>query len=88
MREFGDFAVRHFSRDEECSLRGTCPALEWNGVARAELIRIIADFRGAYERNGATDIVAGQLSDSLRAWVSKYIPGPEAANLPCVVAEK
>jgi hemerythrin-like metal-binding protein len=88
MREFGDYAVRHFSRDEECALRGSCPALEWNGMARAEMIQIIGDFRRAYERDGATEIVAGQLSDNLCGWVSKYIPGPEAASLPCVVAAK
>jgi hemerythrin-like metal-binding protein len=88
MREFGDFAVRHFSRDEDCTLRGSCPALEWNGMARAEMIRIIAEFRKAYERDGATGIVAGQLSDNLCGWVSKYIPGPDAASLPCVVAAK
>jgi hemerythrin-like metal-binding protein len=86
MREFGDYAVRHFSRDEECALRGSCPALEWNGMARAEMIQIIGDFRRSYERDGATMIVAGQLSDNLCGWVSKYIPGPEAASLPCVVA--
>lgn len=86
MREFGDYAVRHFSRDEECALRGSCPALEWNGMARAEMIQIIGDFRRSYERDGATETVAGQLSDNLCGWVSKYIPGPEAASLPCVVA--
>jgi hemerythrin len=86
MREFGDYAVRHFSRDEECTLRGSCPALEWNGMARAEMIRIIADFRRAYETEGATATVAGQLSDNLCGWVSKYIPGPDAGSLPCVVA--
>jgi hemerythrin-like metal-binding protein len=88
MREFGDYAVRHFSRDEDCSLRGACPALEWNGMARAEMIRIIADFRAAYEHDGATQTVAGRLSDELCGWVSKYIPGPDAASLPCVVAAR
>jgi hemerythrin-like metal-binding protein len=88
MREFGDFAVRHFSRDEDCTLRGSCPALEWNGMARAEMIRIIADFRQAFERDGATATVAGQFSDQLCGWVSKYIPGPDAATLPCVAAAK
>ncbi|HEX7544441.1 MAG TPA: hemerythrin domain-containing protein [Candidatus Limnocylindrales bacterium] len=88
MREFGDYAVRHFSRDEECALRGSCPVLEWNGIARAEMIKIIGDFRSAYERDGASETVAGQLSDSMCAWVSKYIPGPEAASLPCVAAAK
>jgi hemerythrin-like metal-binding protein len=88
MRDFGDYAVRHFSRDEECTLRGSCPALEWNGMARAEMIRIIADFRGAYERNGATGVVAAHLSDDLCGWVSKYIPGPDAAALPCVVTAR
>jgi len=88
MREFGDYAVRHFSRDEDCTLRGACPALEWNGMARAEMIRIIAEFRNSYERDGATPIVAGRLSDELCGWVSKYIPGPDAASLPCVVAAR
>lgn len=88
MREFGDYAVRHFSRDEECALRGSCPALEWNGTARAEMIRIVGDFRRAYEQDGATEIVAGHLSDNLCGWVSRYIPGPDAASLPCVVAAK
>jgi hemerythrin len=50
MREFGDYAVRHF------------------------------------ETEGATATVAGQLSDNLCGWVSKYIPGPDAGSLPCVVA--
>lgn len=88
MREFGDRAVRQFSRDEDCTLRGSCPALEWNGKARAELIGIIAAFRQAYERDGSTETVALQLSDSLCGWVSTYIPGPDAASLPCVTAAK
>ena len=52
--DFGNYAVRHFSMDEDCTLRGSCPALEWNGVARAELIRVMAGFRRSYERGGAT----------------------------------
>ena len=54
LRDFGDYSVRHFSMDEDCTLRGSCPALEWNGIARAELIRIMAGFRQSYERGGAT----------------------------------
>jgi hypothetical protein len=50
------------------------------------MIKIIGDFRSAYERDGASETVAGQLSDSMCAWVSKYIPGPKAASLPCVAA--
>ncbi len=84
LRAFGDYAVRHFSQDEDCALRGRCPALEWNGAARAELIRIVAAFRTAYERSGGTSEVAEGLSADLVTWVSRYIPGPEAARRPCV----
>ena len=27
LRDFGDYSVRHFSQEEDCYLRGTCPAL-------------------------------------------------------------
>ncbi len=42
LRDFGDYSVRHFSQEEDCALRGVCPAIEWNGAARAELITIMA----------------------------------------------
>ena len=29
LRDFGDYSVRHFSQEEDCTLRGVCPALEW-----------------------------------------------------------
>jgi hemerythrin-like metal-binding protein len=84
LRDFGDYSVRHFSTDEDCTLRGTCPALEWNGVARAELIKIVAGFRQSYERGGATLELAESLSCKLAEWVALYIPGPESMVRPCV----
>jgi len=87
LREFGDYSVRHFSQEEDCYLRGVCPALQWNGAARAELIKIVAGFRQAYESKGASPELAGDLSCELSGWVARYIPGPVAA-LPCVTGQK
>jgi hemerythrin-like metal-binding protein len=83
LREFGDYSVRHFSEEEDCHLRGSCPAIQWNGVARAELIKIVSGFRESYERRGASPALADDLSCELSGWVSRYIPGPVTA-LPCV----
>jgi hemerythrin-like metal-binding protein len=83
LRDFGDYSVRHFSQEEDCHLRGTCPALEWNGAARAELIKIVAGFRQSFERNGASPALAEDLSCQLSGWVARYIPGP-VTTLPCV----
>jgi hemerythrin-like metal-binding protein len=83
LRDFGDYSVRHFSEEEDCHLRGVCPVLQWNGIARAELIKVVSDFRQAYERNGASHELAADLSCELFGWVSRYIPGPTSV-LPCV----
>jgi hemerythrin-like metal-binding protein len=83
LREFGDYSVRHFSEEEDCHLRGSCPAIQWNGAARAELIKIVSGFRESYERRGASPALADDLSCELSGWVSRYIPGPVTA-LPCV----
>jgi hemerythrin-like metal-binding protein len=83
LRDFGDYSVRHFSMEEDCHLRGMCPAIKWTGVARAELIKIVANFRLSFEREGATPALAESLSCSLSDWVARYIPGPETV-LPCV----
>jgi hemerythrin-like metal-binding protein len=87
MRDFGDYSVRHFSQEEDCRLLGSCPALEWNGAARAELIAIVAGFRRSYERSGASPELAEDLSCGLSGWVARYIPGP-VRTLPCVTARK
>jgi hemerythrin-like metal-binding protein len=87
LRDFGDYSVRHFSQEEDCYLRGSCPALEWNGAARAELIHIVAGFRESYERHGASPALADDLSGELSGWVARYIPGP-VASLPCVTQPK
>jgi hemerythrin-like metal-binding protein len=81
--DFGDYSVRHFSEEEDCHLRGVCPVLQWNGAARAELIKVVSDFRQAYERSGASHELAADLSCELSGWVSRYIPGP-SGTLPCV----
>ena len=86
LREFGNYSVRHFSLDEDCAMRGSCPALQWNGMARAELIGIIAGFRDSYEHSGATPDLAESLSCRLSDWVAKYIPGPESMVRPCVTS--
>ena len=83
LKEFGDYAVRHFSSEEDCHLRGVCPALRWTGLARAELIKIVSEFRLSFERLGAIPAVADDLNCQLSAWVATYIPGP-ATELPCV----
>jgi len=83
LKAFGDYAVRHFSTEEDCHLRGICPALRWSGVARAELIKIIAEFRVAFEKLGPVPAVADDLNCKLSEWVAAYIPGPETV-LPCV----
>jgi len=87
LREFGDYSVRHFSEEEDCRLRGACPALRWNGAARAELIKIVSGFRESYERRGTSPQLAEDLSCELAGWVARYIPGPVAA-LPCVPSRK
>jgi hemerythrin-like metal-binding protein len=87
LRDFGDYAVRHFSSEEDCHLRGVCPALRWTGVARAELIKIVSEFRLAFERDGATPSVADDLNCGLSEWVARYIPGPDKI-LPCVTAAR
>lgn len=86
LRSLGDYAVRHFSEDEDCAMRGECPALERNGAARAELIRIVAAFRAAYEREGAAPSVTSRLDRDLASWVDRYIPGPDPDRLPCVTS--
>jgi hemerythrin-like metal-binding protein len=88
LRGFGDCAVRHFSRDEDCVLRGQCPALEWNATGRAELIAILAELRLSFERDGATPALVERLESQLRGWVGRYVPGPQAARLPCVASER
>ena len=85
--DFGDYSVRHFSQEEDCYLRGACPALEWNGAARAELIKIVAGLRESYERSGASPALAEDLSCEISSWVARYIPGPVTA-LPCVSPAK
>ena len=82
-----DYSVRHFSQEEDCHLRGACPAVEWNGAARAELIRIVAGFRESYERQGASRRLAEDLSCELSGWVGRYIPGP-VKTLPCVTGRE
>ena len=85
LRAAGDLAVRHFARDEDCLMRDRCPALHANGVARAEFVAILARFRSDYERHGSTGPVARDLEAALAAWVERYVPGENAAELPCVV---
>jgi hemerythrin-like metal-binding protein len=87
LRDFGDYSVRHFSDEEDCRLRGVCPALQWNGAARAELIKIVSGFRESYERRGASPALAEDLSCELSGWVGRYIPGP-VATLPCVTSRQ
>jgi hemerythrin-like metal-binding protein len=88
LRDFGDAAVRHFSHAEDCQHRGLCPALEWNGRARSELIAIVSEFRTSYEREGGTPQLADDFSCRLEGWVSRYIPGPTDGNLPCVAVAR
>jgi hypothetical protein len=83
LRELGDASVRHFSHSEDCQLRGLCPALEWNGQARVELIAIVNASRSGYERAGAGPALADELACGLSEWVSRYIPGPDTMDLPC-----
>jgi hypothetical protein len=64
-----------------------CPALQWNGAARAELIKIMAGFRGTFERGGASPKIAEDLACELSGWVARYIPGP-VTKLPCVATPK
>ncbi len=87
LRDFGDYSVRHFSQEEDCHLRGTCPAIKWNGTARAELIKIVSGFRESYEHRGASAALAENLSAELSGWVARYIPGP-VTELPCVSPQK
>ncbi len=87
LRDFGNYSVRHFSQEEDCHLRGVCPAIQWNGSARAELIKIVAGFRESFERNGASPKLAEDLSCELSGWVGRYIPGP-VSLLPCVPSQK
>ncbi len=86
LRDFGNYSVRHFSMDEDCTLRGSCPALEWNGIARAEPIRIMAGFRQSYERGGATPDLAESLSCELPIGSPATSPAPPPWSDPALRA--
>jgi len=86
--DFGGYAVRHFSTEQDCALGGECPALEWSGLARAGLIKIMAAFRQSYEKSGATARLAEDLSCQLSDWVARYIPGPADFVRPCVTPSR
>ncbi len=87
LRDAGDAALRHFSRDEDCAMRGECPALRVNGEARADFLGILRAFREDYERSAASPATSTALEQALSEWATRYIPGPGAALLPCVAAE-
>jgi hemerythrin-like metal-binding protein len=87
LREFGNAAVRHFSRDEDCTVREACPAVETNGLARAELIAILARFREDFERGGAGEDLAAALETSLGGWIGRYLPPADPRLLPCIALE-
>jgi hemerythrin-like metal-binding protein len=82
LRDLGDYSVRHFSQEEDCHLRAQCPVIEWNGNARADLIKIVSGFRLAFEKGGAASGLAEDLGRDLSGWVARYIPGP-VDGLPC-----
>jgi len=84
MLDFGDYAVRYFSTETDCSMGGKCPGLEWSGLARVDLIRVLSAFRSSYEKSGATPQLAEDLSCRLSDWVATYIPGPPSLVRPCV----
>lgn len=84
IRSLGDTVLRHFTRDEDCAVRGSCPALDLNGEAHAEVIAILARFRLAYERSGAAPESAAEFEREIGAWLARYVPGPFGDRLPCI----
>ena len=74
--EFLERYIRgHFDFEERCMLEYRCPVAQQNKNAHAELIRVVATFRGHFSARGFQATDARTLVDTIDRWLADHICG-------------
>lgn len=63
----------HFSREEACMLRRSCPFAEANEKAHKTFIRTVGEFKQRYREEGASQELASEMYKRLTDWLVAHI---------------
>jgi len=67
------YAEWHFQREEDCMERYKCPMAAANKQAHGVFIEKFKTFRENFEKDGATDELAGRMYSELSDWLVNHI---------------
>ncbi len=84
--ELADYAVTHFSHEEQCMARFSCPAAAQNKAAHAAFVRTLTELQAEFDRQGPTATLAIRMQQELSRWITGHILGIDVRLKPCIPA--
>ncbi len=86
LNELAKYAVSHFSHEESCMARFSCPVAAQNKAAHAAFIQTFTGLKGEFDRTGPTATLAMRVQQEISKWITNHIVGVDVKMKPCVPA--
>jgi hemerythrin len=86
--KLSEYAVMHFSHEEECMTKYNCPVAAQNVAMHKTFITTFEGFREELERTGPTAHLVVRLEAELMRWLATHIKVTDTQLGPCVKAAK
>ena len=84
--DLATYAATHFSHEESCMARFSCPAGAANKAAHADFIRTFAGLKAEFDRQGPTATLTIRIEQELSRWITGHILGIDVRLRPCIPA--
>ena len=82
--DLAEYAATHFSHEEECLARFSCPAAAQNKAAHAAFVQTFTGLKAEFDRQGPTATLAIRMQQELSRWITGHILGVDVKLRPCI----
>lgn len=86
LRELQGYTRSHFTHEEGCMARISCPVAKANQLAHQTFLRSVEDLANDFARTGPTRALAYKLQSSMGSWLKTHIVSTDTKMRTCVPA--
>jgi hemerythrin len=84
--DLAGYATTHFSHEEACMVRFSCPVAQQNMDAHAAFVTTFRAMKAEFDRDGPSATMAIRTQRELSEWIAQHIWGIDVRLRPCIPA--
>ena len=86
LNDLAKYATTHFSHEEACMAKFSCPVAQQNKDAHAAFVKTFLAMKADFDRDGPSATMAIRMQRELSEWIAGHIVGIDVKLKPCIPA--